>query len=151
MKYELLRRQLTPAESLPTRGARIEIDPPYETRTKAQSLPTRGAWIEILSSVRISLLHQVAPHTGSDLIPSVCDTKLFENLGNSLFAVFLEIPFISSSEYFQLCIRRPCIGALLRIAFFCTLCVVDVFRHTLSFFTDKDSTPVVSDTGKLYF
>ena len=115
------------------------------------SLPTRGAWIEILSSVRISLLHQVAPHTGSDLIPSVCDTKLFENLGNSLFAVFLEIPFISSSEYFQLCIRRPCIGALLRIAFFCTLCVVDVFRHTLSFFTDKDSTPVVSDTGKLYF
>ena len=54
------------AESLPTRGAWIEIVPKQTGRGLYASLPTRGAWIEIQAEVCIMIDYvEVAPHTGS--------------------------------------------------------------------------------------
>ena len=52
-------------ESLPTRGAWIEIDPKVRKVVIVASLPTRGAWIEICVSVSMEQYMPVAPHTGS--------------------------------------------------------------------------------------
>ena len=55
----------SPAMSLPTRGAWIEIRRYYFERKQILSLPTRGAWIEILSLSVSSDSIRVAPHAGS--------------------------------------------------------------------------------------
>ena len=52
-------------ESLPARGAWIEIVKPVFTRTAFQSLPARGAWIEIAPLQYLSELKHVAPRKGS--------------------------------------------------------------------------------------
>ena len=55
----------SPAMSLPTRGAWIEIRRYYFERKQILSLPTRGAWIEIPSTLIPCLNKYVAPHAGS--------------------------------------------------------------------------------------
>ena len=52
--------------SLPTRGAWIEIaSAPNWALGYVRSLPTRGAWIEIVLAVKDGFYGDVAPHTGS--------------------------------------------------------------------------------------
>ena len=52
-------------ESLPVRGAWIEIEPYRKQDTRPGSLPVRGAWIE-MKSLRIVLqMGLVAPRKGS--------------------------------------------------------------------------------------
>ena len=52
-------------ESLPTRGAWIEISGMQLCAPTSTSLPTRGAWIEIRWPKVAILKVAVAPHTGS--------------------------------------------------------------------------------------
>ena len=55
-----------PYQSLPVRGAWIEIPGGSHDRLRIRSLPVRGAWIEI--AVRVALfapLVRVAPRAGS--------------------------------------------------------------------------------------
>ena len=52
-------------ESLPVRGAWIEIMMPPSERRRHQSLPVRGAWIEISAQGNIWTLAFVAPRKGS--------------------------------------------------------------------------------------
>ena len=52
-------------QSLPTRGAWIEIyDNDFDLATR-MSLPTRGAWIEIADMLDMMMALSVAPHAGS--------------------------------------------------------------------------------------
>ena len=53
------------AESLPVRGAWIEIEWRSRHFGQRQSLPVRGAWIEIVRSAPIPTRSQVAPRAGS--------------------------------------------------------------------------------------
>ena len=52
-------------ESLPSRGAWIEIPSTVQPLTAQPSLPSRGAWIEIFQVAQRCLGCSVAPLTGS--------------------------------------------------------------------------------------
>ena len=52
-------------QSLPTRGAWIEISLSNPIRSRKVSLPTRGAWFEIMEIHKLVEKAFVAPHTGS--------------------------------------------------------------------------------------
>ena len=53
------------AESLPSRGAWIEITVDTVAPSLNVSLPSRGAWIEIEGGERMNIYEKVAPLTGS--------------------------------------------------------------------------------------
>ena len=55
----------SPLESLPVRGAWIEIKKSKTTALNIMSLPVRGAWIEIRGEVEPSERVGVAPRKGS--------------------------------------------------------------------------------------
>ena len=52
-------------ESLPVRGAWIEISSYSDVMLNQKSLPVRGAWIEITYAVGITYKYAVAPRAGS--------------------------------------------------------------------------------------
>ena len=52
-------------ESLPVRGAWIEIGARPVSGSRKQSLPVRGAWIEIVAAAEVGYLEKVAPRAGS--------------------------------------------------------------------------------------
>ena len=52
-------------QSLPSRGAWIEINCLSLMASRHVSLPSRGAWIEILDKPKVSLSLKVAPLAGS--------------------------------------------------------------------------------------
>ncbi len=55
-----------PAESLPVRGAWIEIDNSWRERQASRvSLPVRGAWIEMTHGLQSAIGGRVAPRAGS--------------------------------------------------------------------------------------
>ena len=58
-------RRKSHSQSLPSRGAWIEIPILLTNRLQAVSLPSRGAWIEIAMVYYLPSNSQVAPLTGS--------------------------------------------------------------------------------------
>ena len=65
MKFLLPVVEVPSDESLPVRGAWIEIALALVKSHKKQSLPVRGAWIEMLPSVGDTVSDAVAPRAGS--------------------------------------------------------------------------------------
>ena len=65
MKCSTGERSPKPLQSLPVRGAWIEIAVCVHTGHKVMSLPVRGAWIEILMGLPLSAIERVAPRAGS--------------------------------------------------------------------------------------
>ena len=63
--YDSDRQNCYFAQSLPVRGAWIEIEFPPREEESDMSLPVRGAWIEILLAAVISSALPVAPRAGS--------------------------------------------------------------------------------------
>ena len=54
-----------PKQSLPVRGAWIEIEREGRSNGPSASLPVRGAWIEILEKAELADDGTVAPRKGS--------------------------------------------------------------------------------------
>ena len=65
MKFGTLSKYGRSNESLPTRGAWVEIVMLCIKRITSASLPTRGAWVEILLALSSINGEKVAPHAGS--------------------------------------------------------------------------------------
>ena len=65
MKYDVSAVSLPANESLPARGAWIEIKKTYWGTLKTPSLPARGAWIEITTDIVDDVHAFVAPREGS--------------------------------------------------------------------------------------
>ena len=63
--YDSDRQNCYFAQSLPVRGAWIEIEFPPREEESDMSLPVRGAWIEISRSDGASAEISVAPRAGS--------------------------------------------------------------------------------------
>ena len=63
MRFRTLYRYLM--LSLPVRGAWIEITTGGVQMDKVTSLPVRGAWIEIISMVLTNMNNKVSPRAGS--------------------------------------------------------------------------------------
>ena len=64
-KCQLVFNNCALLQSLPARGAWIEMHVLLDKRESCKSLPARGAWIEIETPLRTELLSSVAPRTGS--------------------------------------------------------------------------------------
>ena len=65
LKYKLILSTCSAHQSLPARGAWIEIRRLRPLTRSDTSLPARGAWIEILSTTFFAASHAVAPREGS--------------------------------------------------------------------------------------
>ena len=65
LKLALIVKICTKKQSLPMRGAWIEIYVDHYYEGTLESLPMRGAWIEIYYSHIVFILRFVAPHAGS--------------------------------------------------------------------------------------
>ncbi len=63
--YDSDRQNCYFAQSLPVRGAWIEMKNLLLQRLESASLPVRGAWIEIIDALDTSAALAVAPRAGS--------------------------------------------------------------------------------------
>ena len=63
--YDSDRQNCYFAQSLPVRGAWIEMEQREEANRRARSLPVRGAWIEISTFADLLGSARVAPRAGS--------------------------------------------------------------------------------------
>lgn len=67
LKFDFVRNLKEGSESLPMRGAWIEMYMSSLCASSAMSLPMRGVWIEILKKHSLHAKKNVAPHAGRGL------------------------------------------------------------------------------------
>ena len=66
MKYFRMLREHAPFESLPARGARVEMRVSFWLASMPESLPARGARVEIVGTKQLGRPVEVAPRKGSE-------------------------------------------------------------------------------------